>query len=165
MGLVRQAKRLAHLLDQHQVRVVLAESCTAGLASATLARVPGISRWHCGSAVTYREATKAAWLDVSASDLQQHSAVSQPVAEQMAVGVLAKTPEATISAAVTGHLGPDAPSELDGMVYVAVAARVNDQIILREVHRILLAKKSRRKRQKEAAAALLERLADQVATR
>jgi PncC family amidohydrolase len=163
MGLMHNVKRLGELLAAKDVRVVMAESCTAGLASAALARLPGISQWHCGSAVTYREPTKSAWLDVSASDLQQYSAVSQPVAEQMALGVLAKTPEASYSASVTGHLGPDAPPDLDGVVFVAVAARVNGGIQLIEVRQVRLAKQSRRQRQKEAAAILLERLAHHVA--
>ena len=163
MGLMQNAKRLGELLAAKDVRVVMAESCTAGLASAALARLPGISQWHCGSAVTYREPTKSAWLDVSPSDLQQYSAVSQPVAEQMALGVLAKTPEASYSASVTGHLGPAAPPDLDGVVFVAVAARINGGIQLIEVRQVRLAKQSRRQRQKEAAAILLERLAHHVA--
>ena len=44
--------------------LVLAESCTGGLAAAALATIPGISRWFCGSAVTYRDQTKIDWLAV-----------------------------------------------------------------------------------------------------
>ena len=33
------------------------------------------------------------------------------------------TPQADIAAAVTGHLGPGAPPEQDGLVFVAFAAR------------------------------------------
>ena len=57
------AGRLASLLKVLDVRVAFAESCTAGLVAASLARTPGISQWLCGSAVVYRDATKAAWLD------------------------------------------------------------------------------------------------------
>ena len=44
----------------------------------------------------------------------------------MALAVLAKTPSADLSAAVTGHLGPNAPADLDGMIYIAVARRWRD---------------------------------------
>lgn len=41
----------------------------------------------------------------------------------MATGALEATPHADIAAAVTGHLGPGAPPEQDGLVFVAFAAR------------------------------------------
>ncbi|MGB6045132.1 MAG: nicotinamide-nucleotide amidohydrolase family protein [Pirellulales bacterium] len=158
MGIERQAKELADVLASRQIRIVLAESCTAGLAAASLAQIPGISDWLCGSAVTYRDATKQAWLDVSASDLRDYSAVSEPVAVQMALGVLNLTAEADVSGSITGHLGPGAPPELDGVVYVAVARREQDRSVLLEVQRVVLKSKKRPARQVEAAALLLDRV-------
>jgi PncC family amidohydrolase len=119
------AEQLAHLLRSRPQRIVLAESCTGGRVAETLTRIPGISEFFCGSAVTYRNATKAAWLGVSISDLknEQIGPVSEQVAGQMCRGVLDRTPEADVAAAVTGHLGPDAPPELDGVVYVAAGRR------------------------------------------
>lgn len=159
MDLPTEARELAAQLRDKNRRVVFAESCTAGLVSASLAGIPGISKWHCGSAVTYREATKTAWLDVSVEDLQQHSAVSEPVARQMALGVLQFTPEADYSAAVTGHLGPDAPPELDGVIYVAIAHRDPDGVHLVGMRRLQLETATRGDRQREAAALVLRQLA------
>ena len=105
--------------------VVLAESCTAGLVSACLSRTPGISQILCGSAVVYQEATKSAWLGVSPSLLASDGAVSEKVASAMAVGVLERTPAANLSASITGHLGPGAPSEQDGLIYVGIARRTS----------------------------------------
>ena len=119
----KQAKRLARLLKQHGRKIVFAESCTGGLISATLTRIPGISAWHCGSAVVYQLATKTAWLGIPARVLKPDDAVSSEVARQMAVRVLAKTPQADVAASVTGHLGPDAPPHLDGLFYATVVAR------------------------------------------
>jgi PncC family amidohydrolase len=143
-------------------RIVFAESCTAGLASATLAGVPGISRWHCGSAVTYREQTKIDWLGVSERDVTELGAVSEPVARQMACGVLQRTPEADVAAAITGHLGPQAPGDLDGVIYVAVAHR--DAEIQLHVWRHQLASSGRSERQQEAASLLLEHVRQQIAS-
>lgn len=120
MSLVRQ---IADRLRQMQVRIVFAESCTAGLVSATLAREPGISEFHCGSAVVYRVETKRQWLGVPAALLDEFGAVSDPVARAMALGVLQRTPEADCSAAITGHLGPNSPADQDGLVFVAWARR------------------------------------------
>ena len=97
-----EALRLVERLAENNVRVVFAESCTGGLVAATLAEVPGVSEFLCGSAVTYREDTKCEWLGVSADDIARHSAVSESVAGQMAIGVLERTPEADLAASITG---------------------------------------------------------------
>ncbi len=104
-----EATELAGCLAQHQVRVVFAESCTAGLASALLASVPGISQFLCGSLVTYRAECKQDWLGISDEILQRHSAVSPIVSQQMALAALQRTSAADYGAAVTGHLGPEVP--------------------------------------------------------
>jgi len=150
--------RIAQILIAGERRIVFAESCTAGLVSAWLARIPGISDYLCGSAVTYREATKVGWLDIPPAALEQHTAVSEVVTRSMASGVLMKTSEADVAAAVTGHLGPNAPPEQDGLVHVAVAVRSpdgKDVVIVRAVE-YRLANKGRLSRQREAAARVLE---------
>lgn len=117
------AGRLAECLRTKQRRVVFAESCTGGLVSAALAQIPGISEFHCGSAVVYRLETKTHWLGVPAEMLIEPGPVSEVVARAMAAGVLARTPEADWSAAITGHLGPNAPENLDGLVFIGIARR------------------------------------------
>lgn len=158
MSLAEQAKRLAARLKALDLKIVFAESCTAGLVSASLARIPGISAWHCGSSVTYREETKQAWLDISATDLQHHSAVSAQVTRAMAQQVLVHTLEAVVSAAVTGHLGPNAPAKLDGVIYVAVARRTARGASLIGVWHHRLRTKTRIARQQEATAIVLKRV-------
>lgn len=124
------ASRIAALLKTTKTRAVFAESCTAGLISATLGRVPGISDYHCGSAVVYRLDTKSRWLGIDPALLVDPGPgpVSDVVARLMAVGVLERTPEATFSAAITGHLGPNAPSHQDGLVFIGVAHRDGDEV-------------------------------------
>jgi nicotinamide-nucleotide amidase len=102
------------------IRLVLAESCTAGLVASLLSRMPGASEWLCGSAVVYRNETKTAWLGVSAAILDdpQIGPVSRETAAAMCAGALGLTPEATHAISVTGHLGPEAPPVLDGLIYV-----------------------------------------------
>lgn len=117
------AEQLAALLAKSQTRIVFAESCTAGLVAATLAQVPGVSAWLCGSAVTYRDDTKRRWLSVDRETLAADTAVSRSVAEQMAAGVLRNTPEADLALSVTGHLGPDAPPNQDGLIFIGIARR------------------------------------------
>lgn len=101
--------------------MVFAESCTAGLVSAALAQIPGISEHHCGSAVVYRLDTKTRWLDVPAEWLLDPGPVSEIVAPQMATGVLSKTPEADWAAASPGISARILRQ--DGPVFIAVCCR------------------------------------------
>ncbi|MBD3673091.1 MAG: CinA family protein [Planctomycetaceae bacterium] len=117
------ARQLAELLEESNEQLVFAESCTAGLASATLAGVPGISQHLCGSAVVYQIPTKVAWLDIAPDLIESHGYVSEEVATAMAKGVLRITPHATLSASITGDLGPDAPEATDGTAWIAVESR------------------------------------------
>lgn len=117
------ARRVARLLQASGHKVVFAESCTGGLVSGALTRVPGISSYHCGGMVVYRNETKRAYLGIPAALLKDPGPVSAKVAELMALGVLEKTPEADVAVSVTGHLGPNAPPLLDGLVFVSLATR------------------------------------------
>jgi nicotinamide-nucleotide amidase len=118
------AGRVVKQLRAQNVRLVLAESCTGGLAAALLARIPGVSEFLCGSAVVYQVETKARWLRVSRRLLRDPGPVSAEVASAMSAGALAATPHADVAAAVTGHLGPGAPPSQDGLVFLAFAQRM-----------------------------------------
>jgi PncC family amidohydrolase len=133
-GQLKKEVRMHHALKQlandvtaclrsRSCRIVLAESCTGGLISAALAQIPGVSDFHCGSAVVYRLDTKTKWLGISPTILIDPGPVSDVVARLMATGVLHRTPEADWAAAVTGHLGPNAPTDQDGLVYIAVSRK------------------------------------------
>lgn len=153
----KSAEALAERLKQLRVdRVVFAESCTAGLVAALLGHVSGISNWLCGSAVTYRESVKVGWLGVSQKTLEHQSAESLATTAEMATGVLQKTGEATIAAAVTGHLGPDAPPEIDGIVFISVARRIGQDIEITNRTTCHLDSITRIGRQHEAAKSVLD---------
>src|SRR5579863_3158547 len=117
------ARKVVAELRARKLKIVLAESCTGGLASAVLTRIPGVSEFHCGSAVVYQIETKAAWLHIPRTLLRNPGPVSPEVVSKMALGALAITPHADVAAAITGHLGPDAPKGQDGLVYVSFARR------------------------------------------
>jgi PncC family amidohydrolase len=126
MSITSSARRVARLLKATGCKVVFAESCTGGLVSGSLTKIPGISSYHCGGVVVYRNETKTAYLGISAKLLAEPGPVSPDVAQLMARRVLELTPEADLAVSVTGHLGPDAPPKLDGRVYAAVAWRKAD---------------------------------------
>jgi PncC family amidohydrolase len=166
MSLAAVARRVARLLVETGHRIVLAESCTGGLVSAALAQVPGISEHHCGGVVTYRNGTKTAYLEISPRLLKNPGPVSERVTQLMAQRVLAGTPEATIAAAITGHLGPTAPVGLDGVIFVALemcdGARRSSPYHTSTVGQLQLPQDSRVARQRLAAEALLRLVADHL---
>jgi nicotinamide-nucleotide amidase len=133
MSIASTSRRVARLLTQTGRKVVFAESCTGGLVSGALTRIAGISNYHCGGVVVYRNQTKTAYLGIPPALLARRGAVSREVAKEMARRVLAKTPEADLAAAVTGHLGPNAPARQDGLVFVAVAWRTPPRTIVRRL--------------------------------
>lgn len=127
------AFRAFELLKKTNQVLVTAESCTAGLIAATLARVPGMSTVLAGGFIVYQIESKVAWLNVSPSMIEQHGVVSSEVAELMAEAVLRNTLHATIAISITGHLGPDAPVDLDGIAWLGFAQR-NDPCCSHKLH-------------------------------
>ena len=129
-NLADQSKVLAlrDLLRAGHERLVLAESCTAGLVAALLGQVPGISEFLCGSMVVYQTPIKHQWLGIASEDLTDPSLgpVSARVTEELAKAILERTPQATIAASITGHLGPSAPANLDGVIYCSIVTRSAD---------------------------------------
>lgn len=97
--------RLAHELKARGLMMATAESCTGGLIAGACTEVSGSSEWFERGFVTYSNAAKHELLGVSTALIDQHGAVSEPVARAMAAGALANSP-AQLAVAVTGVAGP-----------------------------------------------------------
>ena len=152
--LTTAAVAIRQLAERCSQRFVLAESCTSGLAAAAIGSQPGISEFFCGSHVTYRNESKRRWLDVDTQDLESLGPVSSTVAKQMAQGALQQTAEARFAVSITGHLGPESPDGLDGVVFMGVAIRLGARIVVASHHEVLVPA-SRVERQQIAALAIL----------
>ncbi len=115
-------KPLIDLMTDKNMKLATAESCTGGMLSQWCTSVDGSSRWfECGF-VTYSNASKIKLLGVQLKVLDEYGAVSQQVAEQMALGVLTHS-DADVSVSITGIAGPGGGSEAKpvGTVYIATA--------------------------------------------
>ena len=143
-------------LRRRGLKIVLAESCTGGAVAAALTSVPGVSEVFAGSLVTYREDSKRRWIGVDAEAIVKDTAVSAAVAHMMARGALRQTPEADKAVSITGHLGPDAPAELDGIAFVGIARGGNKV----DVQKLELQSGDRGSRREEAVRAMLAAIAD-----
>ncbi|MEO7773241.1 MAG: nicotinamide-nucleotide amidohydrolase family protein, partial [Steroidobacteraceae bacterium] len=84
-----------------QRRVVTAESCTGGWIGKALTDIPGSSGWFDRAYVTYSNEAKHEDLGVLQTTLEQHGAVSEATALEMARGALRRA-GADIAIAVTG---------------------------------------------------------------
>jgi nicotinamide mononucleotide (NMN) deamidase PncC len=74
--------------------------------------------------------------------------------------VLERTPEADYALAITGHLGPDAPPDRDGQVFVTAVRRSLLKIEVVRECRCQLTEQTRVSRQHEAAIRALETFRD-----
>ncbi|MBE0536348.1 MAG: competence/damage-inducible protein A [Phycisphaerae bacterium] len=101
--------------------LAIAESCTGGLLGQLITDVPGSSRYFKCGWITYSNEAKSRDLDVDSGLLEQCGAVSEEVAQAMALGARKKA-GADYGIAITGIAGPDGGTEAKpvGLVYIAL---------------------------------------------
>ena len=116
------ASVVGSLLRQAGETVSVAESCTGGGLGAMLTTVSGSSDYFLGGIIAYKNQVKVDLLGVDSKDLEQHGAVSEPVAQQMALGVK-KRLGTSWGISLTGIAGPRGGTETKpvGLVYVGLA--------------------------------------------
>lgn len=113
---------IGRILQEKGLCMATAESCTGGYMAHLITSIPGSSTYFKGSVVSYSNDLKTNLLGVPEETIAGHGAVSQPVVEQMARGVLSQT-GAEVAVAVSGIMGPDggSPDKPVGTVWMAVA--------------------------------------------
>ena len=121
------------LLEEKGMTVGVAESITGGLMAKRLTDLPGVSRVFKGGIVSYTNETKQAVLGVSEELLNEHGAVSAPVAQAMAEGAR-RVLGVDIALSATGVAGPDRDDRGNevGTAFVAIATA--DGSYVRELH-------------------------------
>lgn len=105
--------------------IATAESCTAGLLAARLTDRPGSSAYVAGGVVSYSNEAKAELLGVDPALIEEHGAVSEPVAEAMAAGALQRF-GADTAVAITGIAGPGGGTETKPVGTVCFTVRLRD---------------------------------------
>ena len=98
-------EQLAEVLLQHGWMLTTAESCTGGLIASRCTDLSGSSNWFERGFVTYSNEAKHEMLGVDSALMSEHGAVSEAVAQAMALGALRHS-RAQVSIAVTGVAGP-----------------------------------------------------------
>ena len=106
--------------------LAVAESCTGGLISSQITKIPGASAVFDTGVVTYSNASKMNFLNLDESLLVKYGAVSSQTAEAMVQGLL-KATQADFGIAVTGIAGPSGGTieKPNGTVYIAWGDQIN----------------------------------------
>jgi nicotinamide-nucleotide amidase len=106
-------------LRSRALHLATAESCTGGWIANLVTNVPGSSAVFKGGIVAYDNSIKTDMLDVPATLLAEHGAVSKPVALHMA-RMVAMRMGADIGISTTGIAGPDGgtPDKPVGLVWI-----------------------------------------------
>ena len=102
--------QLGALLQSQQYILTTAESCTGGGVSAAITDIAGSSAWFDRAFITYSNEAKMEMLEVEASTLNAHGAVSEETVTEMVLGAI-KHSNANIGVSVSGIAGPDGGSE------------------------------------------------------
>ena len=104
------AIRVSNKLRDERLMLATAESCTGGMVASAVTDISGSSAWFERGFVTYSNLAKIEMIGVPATLIEQHGAVSEPVAKAMAEGAL-RNSRAQVSIAITGVAGPAGGSE------------------------------------------------------
>ena len=123
------AIRVGNKLRDERLMLATAESCTGGMVATAITDISGSSAWFERGFVTYSNLAKTEMIGVPAALIEQHGAVSEPVAKAMAEGAL-RNSRAQVSVAITGVAGPAGGSEAKpvGMVSFAWSNRLHTAV-------------------------------------
>ncbi len=149
-------KVIIDLLTERRETLAVAESCTGGFIAHRLTNVPGASAAFLEGCITYANEAKSRTLDVPASLIQQHGAVSSQVAAAMAEGVRRRA-GADHGVATTGIAGPDGGSDDKpvGTVFIALTTKHGTNVV--ERHRFTTDRENFKNLTSQAALDLLRR--------
>jgi nicotinamide-nucleotide amidase len=108
-------------LKDMKLTIACAESLTGGLFSEAITRISGASTVFKGGVVTYTNSSKRELLNVEADVLDEHGAISEVCAKQMARNIQQKL-AADIGISFTGVAGPsDSEGHRPGTVFIGLA--------------------------------------------
>ena len=124
MHLNNQLKNLTTKLKKNKIKVAVAESCTGGLISYNLTKIPGASKFFMVGIVSYSNISKRDLLKVRQKTLTKYGAVSAEICKEMCNNLL-KISKTNIAISVTGIAGPDGGTKKKpiGLVYVGICSK------------------------------------------
>jgi nicotinamide-nucleotide amidase len=121
---------IVKLLTKRDKTLAAAESCTGGLIANRITNVPGASVVFVVGYVCYSNRAKADMLNIDPKLIEEHGAVSEPVARALAEHAR-DCARSEYAIATTGIAGPTggSPEKPVGTVYVALASAESETIV------------------------------------
>ena len=160
MGINHQIKILNEVLKKKKLKISIAESCSGGLISYNLTKLPGSSKYFIMGVVCYSNESKIKFLKVKKETLLKYGAVSMETCKQMCENLL-KISKSNIAVSITGIAGPGGGTVKKpiGLVYIGIATK---QTI--KINKFIYDKKlSRNNIQKETLKSTLKIINDHIA--
>ncbi|MGL4945869.1 MAG: CinA family protein [Fusobacteriaceae bacterium] len=114
---------LIKILNEKNIKISVAESCTGGMLSEKITAIPGASKVFYEGVVTYSNASKISRLGVKSETIEKYGAVSRETALEMLKGL---TTEIGIS--ITGFAGPGGGDETNPVGTVFIGIKKESQI-------------------------------------
>jgi len=149
-------QEIHQLFTEKGLKLSVAESCTGGLISHYLTRLPGASRFFEGGAVAYSILAKEKLLGISPETIASYGVVSRETAKEMAEKMRLIT-GTDYGLSTTGNLGPDLLEGKErGLVYIGISKE--GKTIVKE----LKLKGERTRNKEEAAVSALRLLRDEM---
>ena len=129
MGINYQIKILNEVLRKKKIKVAVTESCSGGLISYNLTKLPGSSKYFIMGVICYSNVSKIKFLKVKKVTLLKYGAVSVETCKQMCKNLL-KISKSNIAISITGIAGPDGGSiqKPIGLVYIGIASEKKIEI-------------------------------------
>ena len=153
MGINHQIKIINAELKKKKLKISIAESCSGGLISYNLTKLPGSSKSFIMGVICYSNESKIKFLKVKKKKLLKYGAVSIETCKQMCKNLL-KISKSNIAVSITGIAGPGGGTVKKpvGLVYIGIASKKKI-----EVNKFIYNKKlSRFNIQKEALKSTLK---------
>lgn len=131
--LINLSSKVGKILQDRDLTIATAESCTSGLLSHILTGVSGSSGYFIGGVIAYSNRIKEQVLGVDSRTIIRNGAVSEETAREMAQGICQKF-QADIGLSTTGIAGPTGgtPEKPVGLVWIGI--RLMDKTHTYECH-------------------------------
>lgn len=128
-----KSEELVSLLIDKGYTISFAESCTGGMATASIVDVADASKVLNASFVTYANEAKMKYANVSGDTLDKYGAVSEQTAGEMAAGT-AKANNADVAVGISGIAGPTGGTEEKPVGTVCFGYYVAGKLFTETVH-------------------------------
>ncbi len=135
MGQQHITETIGKLLLRQSKQMAVAESCTGGLISHQITKIPGSSTYFLGGITAYANEVKKSILQVHPLTLDRYGAVSRETVTEMLLGVL-KLTGADVGIATSGIAGPTGGTESKpvGTIWIAYGSADDQRTKLLHLH-------------------------------